>query len=303
MKGSTMKTIVPILLIVISTVSLVCAQPPAGAPARNAFYAMDTNFNDGKQRTPQETAAMLKELGYAGFGIVGTANIPQWLEALDKEGLKFYSVYVGVDIDSGKIDPAIMQAIEQLRGRPTVLWVYTNSKKFKPSEAAGDAAAVSLLRELADKAFDAGLKIALYPHVSNWVETVQDAVRVSDKVNRRNLGATFNLCHHLKICGEAGLEQILMDAAPYLLQVSINGADSGDTKQMNWDKLIQPLDVGSYDVSQVLQALRRIRYTGPIGLQGYGIKGDTPAHLKRSITAWEQIWSKLPARGNRTRSN
>ena len=184
-----------------------------------------------------------------------------------------------------------------------MLWVYTSSKKFKPSEAAGDAAAVSLLRELADKAFEAGLKIALYPHVGNWVETVQDAVRVSDKVNRRNLGATFNLCHHLKICGEAGIEQALMDAAPYLLQVSINGADSGDTKQMNWDKLIQPLDVGSYDVSQVLRVVRRIRYTGPIGLQGYGIKGDTPAHLKRSITAWEQIWSKMPARIQRTRSN
>ncbi len=298
-----MKTIVPILLIAISIVSLVSAQPPAGAPARNEFYAMDTNFNDGKARTPQETAALLKELGYAGFGIVGTANIPQWLAALDKEGLKFYSVYVGVDIDSGKIDPAILQAVEQLRGRPTVLWVYTNSKKFKPSEAGGDEAAVSLLRELADKAFDAGLKIALYPHVGNWVETVQDAVRVSQKVNRRNLGATFNLCHHLKICGEAGIEQALIDAAPYLLQVSINGADSGDTQQMGWDKLIQPLDVGSYDVSQVLRVVRRIRYTGPIGLQGYGIKGDTPEILKRSIKGWNDLWSKLPTGPQRNRSN
>ena len=298
-----MKTIVPILLIAISTVSLVCAQPPAGAPARNEFYAMDTNFTDGKVRTPQETATLLKELGFSGYGIVGTANIPQWLSALDKEGLKFYSIYVGVDIDSGKIDPAILQAIEQLRGRPTMLWVNMASKKFKPSEIAGDAVAVPLLRDLADKAFDAGLKVALYPHTGNWLETVQDAVRLSEKVNRRNLGATFNLCHWLKVSGDQNLEEILTAARPYLLQVSINGADSGDTQQMNWDRLIQPLDVGSFDVSQVLGALRRIRYTGPIGLQGYGIKGDTPAHLKRSITAWEQIWSKLPARTQRTRSN
>jgi sugar phosphate isomerase/epimerase len=298
-----MKTIVPILLIAVSTVSLVCAQPPAGAPARNEFYAMDTNFNDGKARTPQETATLLKELGYAGYGFVGSANIPQWLAALDKEGLKLYTIYVGVDIDSGKIDPAIFQAIEQLRGRPTVLWVYTNSKKFKPSDAGGDAAAVPLLREMADKAFDAGLKIALYPHIGNWVETVLDAVRVSQKVNRRNLGASFNLCHHLKIMGEASVEQALMDAAPYLLQVQVNGADSGDTQQMNWDKLIQPLDVGSYDVSQVLRVVRRVRYTGPIALQGYGIKGDTPEILKRSIKGWNDLWSKLPSRPQRTGSN
>lgn len=298
-----MKTIVPILLIAISTVSLVCAQPPAGAPTRNEFYAMDTNFNDGKARTPEETAALLKELGYAGYGIVGMANIPQWLAALDTKGLKLYTIYVGVDIDSGKIDPAILQAVEQLRGRPTVLWVYTNSQKFKPSDAGGDAVAVPLLRELADKAHDAGLKIALYPHVGNWVETVLDAVRVSEKVNRRNLGVSFNLCHHLKILGQEGVEQALMDAAPYLLQVQVNGADSGDTQQMGWDKLIQPLDTGSYDVSQVLRIVRRIRYTGPIGLQGYGIKGDTPEILKRSIKGWNDLWSKLPSGPQRTRSN
>lgn len=298
-----MKTIVPILLAAISCVSLVTAQPPADAPARNEFYAMDTNFNDGKARSPEQTAALLKELGYQGYGFVGMANIPQWLAALDKEGLKLYTIYVGVDIDSGKIDPSILQAIEQLRGRPTVLWVYTNSKKFKPSDEGGDAAAVPLLRELADKAFDAGLKIALYPHIGNWVETVQDAVRVSEKVNRRNLGASFNLCHHLKIMGEASVEQALMVAAPYLLQVQVNGADSGDTKLMGWDKLIQPLDVGSYDVSQVLRIVRRIRYTGPIALQGYGIKGDTPEILKRSIKGWNDLWSKLPSRLQRTRSN
>ncbi|NLH18354.1 MAG: sugar phosphate isomerase/epimerase [Phycisphaerae bacterium] len=298
-----MKRIIPILLIAISTVSLVCAQPPAGEPQRNEFYAMDTNFNDGKARSPEETAKLLKELGYSGYGFVGMANIPQWLAALDKEGLKLYSIYVGVDIDSGKIDPTILQAVEQLRGRPTVLWVYTNSKKFKPSDAGGDDAAVPLLRELADRAHDAGLKIALYPHISNWVETILDAVRVSEKVNRRNLGASFNLCHHLKILGEEGVEQALMNAAPYLLQVQINGADSGDTKQMGWDKLIQPLDVGSYDVSQVLRVVRRIRYAGPIALQGYGIKGDTPEILKRSIEGWNDLWSKLPARPQRTRSN
>ncbi len=294
---------VSILLITTSLVSPVLAQPPMGAPTRNEFYAMDTNFNDGKARTPQETAILLKELGYQGYGFVGMANIPQWLEALDKEGLKLYSIYVGVDIDSGKIDPAIYQAVEQLRGRPTVLWVYTNSKKFKPSDASGDTVAVPLLRELADKAHEAGLKIALYPHISNWVETVQDAVRVSEKVNRRNLGASFNLCHHLKICGQEGLEQALMNAAPYLLQVQVNGADSGETKQMGWDRLIQPLDVGSYDVSQVLRVVRRIRYTGPIALQGYGIPGDTPEILKRSIKGWDDLWSKLFTRPQRARSN
>jgi len=298
-----MKILTPSLLIAFAAVSFAAAQPPTGMMfQRSEFYAMDTNFNDGKARTPDETAAMLKELGYQGYGFVGTANIPQWLAALDKQGLKLYTIYVGVDIDSGRIDPAILQAIEQLRGHETMLWVNMTSKKFKPSDVAGDAAAVPLLRELADKAHEAGLKVALYPHAWNWLEAVQDAVRLSEKVNRRNLGATFNLCHWLKVSGDQNLDETLTAARPYLFQVQINGADSGDVKQMNWDRLIQPLDAGSYDVSQVLAALRRIRYTGPVALQGYGIKGDTAEILKRSIKGWNDLWTKLPSRP-RTRSN
>jgi len=63
------------------------------------------------------------------------------------------------------------------------------------------------------------------------------------------------------------------------------------------------LDTGSYDVSQVLRVVRRIRYTGPIGLQGYGIKGDMAEILKRSIKGWNDLWSKLPTGPQRNRSN
>ena len=71
----------------------------------------------------------------------------------------------------------------------------------------------------------------------------------------------------------------------FLFQVTINGADpTGD-----WDRLIQPLDRGSFDVSLVLKELRRIGYTGPIGLQCYNIAEDKSQHLSRSIAAWNRL--------------
>ncbi len=39
---------------------------------------------------------------------------------------------------------------------------------------------------------------------------------------------------------------------PYLFVVSINGADGGATNDMLWDRLIQTLDRGSFDVGRVL---------------------------------------------------
>ena len=41
---------------------------------------------------------------------------------------------------------------------------------------------------------------------------------------------------------------MMQDAMPYLFQVSINGADSADTKTMKWRGLIQSLDSGTYDL-------------------------------------------------------
>ena len=38
--------------------------------------------------------------------------------------------------------------------------------------------------------------------------------------------------------------------------------------------------------------LGELDYAGPIGLQGYGIKGDCRANLKRSITAWRKMQKK-----------
>ena len=75
---------------------------------------------------------------------------------------------------------------------------------------------------------------------------------------------------------------------------------------MDWDRLIQTLDRGSYDVGRVVKALRRAGYNGPIGLQCYGIPGDNRENLKRSMKAWREIRSRsakdlLAVRCNRSR--
>ena len=44
------------------------------------------------------------------------------------------------------------------------------------------------------------------------------------------------------------LKSRLKESIPYLSAVSINGADDGDTNEMEWSRLIQPLGNGSFDV-------------------------------------------------------
>lgn len=279
-------------LAVVIAARAVEAKGPAGLA--NPFFAMDTGFRDGKHSSPAARAATLAELGYAGSDLSGTGRIPETLKAYDAKGLKLFGIYAGVNIDSAKVDPGLVKAIEQLKGRGAFLWVPMNSRKFKRSDPAGDAAAVAILGKLADLAQPAGVKIAMYPHTGSWVERVEDAARVAKKVDRPNVGATFNLCHWLQVDGK-DLAKSLRYAMPHLSVVTINGADK-DAK--GWGRLIQTLDKGTYDVGKVLALLREMKYAGPIGLQAYGIKGDSKENLRRSMSAWRRLSGQASAGGS-----
>ncbi len=263
---------------------------PAGA-----FFAMDTATKDAKHKSAKEQVQMVKELGYAGIGCTAGKGLAEMAEELDKNGLRLFTVYLGVNIDPDqqKYGPELREAITVLKGRNAILWLFVLSKKHKPSSPEGDARAVEVIREIADMAAEAGVRVALYPHHRFWVERVEDAVRVTKKVNRKNVGVTFNLCHWLMVNDEKNMKPLIKSAMPYLFVVSINGADSGGK---DWKRLIQTLDRGSFDIYGFLKTLENCGYTGPIGLQGYGIGGDAYENLKRSMNAWRQLSERLKKR-------
>jgi sugar phosphate isomerase/epimerase len=272
-----------------AAVALAADDIPASRAMPNPFFAFD-NGTGGEQHVPfDEQARMLKELGYAGIGFTGTQHIPEMLKALDAQGLKMFSTYVEACVDPGKpaYDPGLKRAIEQLKGRDTLIWLYVTGGKA--SSDSSDDRAVTILREIAGMAEASGLRVALYPHTWLYVARVEDAVRLAKKVDRKNLGVSFNLCHFLKLDDEKNLELRLREAMPYLFAVSINGADRGQTNQMDWNRLIQTLDRGSFDVGRVLRTLKQLGYTGPIGLQCYAIPGDRRENLTHSMAAWQRL--------------
>lgn len=256
----------------------------------NPFFAMDTGTRDERHSDAASQAAMLDALGFDGIGFSGFAQVPEMLAELDPLGLEMFTVYINTDLETElqAHDMANKERIRAIEGRNAIAWLTISSKTYALSSENGDAQAVNLIREMADVAAEVGMRIALYPHTGCWLETVEDAVRLVKKVDRPNVGATFNLCHWLKVSKGQDLRETLEAATPYLFVVTINGADPGD----NWDKLIQTLDQGSVDVGEVLAILDELGYEGPIGLQGYGIKGDVHENLKRSMSAWRKMTAR-----------
>jgi sugar phosphate isomerase/epimerase len=240
-------------------------------------------FDNGTGRgvlTIEDQVELAKRTGYAGVFMSGTKDMPKWLAAHRERGLKFVGIYTGTDISkpAPAFDPGLPEAIRQLKGSGTLITFTVNGKSPE-----GDERAVPLIRQVADMAAEAGLEVALYPHHGFHVARIEDALRVIDKVQRKNVGLVFNLCHWLRSGDEANLAARLKEAIPYTKMVSINGADhTGD-----WDRLIQPLDRGDFDVKAFVKTVRAAGFRGPIGLQCYNVKGDREENLKRSMAAWK----------------
>lgn len=264
----------------------------AAAPAQsNAFFAMDT-IARGK---PETVVPLLRELGYDGLG--GKAGDAAMAAALKAGGLTFFNGYLTKSFDAGTpaLDEPLRRMIDAMQPHGAALWLAVDKVRdhgtaFPNSSPEADPVVLAQLREIAGYAEPRGVRIALYPHASHWLERVGDAVRIADQIDRPSVGVTFNLCHWLKVEGaQTDPAPALRAALPRLMFFTINGADTGDTKAMGWDRLIQPLDQGTYDTAGFMRTVRAIGYTGPVGFQGFGIKDDPRAVLRRSIAWWRGL--------------
>jgi sugar phosphate isomerase/epimerase len=272
--------------ILLATVLWAATPLVAASPLTNPFFAFDNGAGRDEHVPLEDQAELVKRTGYAGLGFTGTQHIPEMLQALESRGLKMFSIYVAARIDGEKpsYDPGLPQAIRQLQGHGTVIFLTVNG-----SAPDGDARATAIVREVADMAAASGLRVALYPHIGMFVGRVEDALRVVKNVDRPNLGVTFNLAHFLAAKDEPNLDVRLREALPHLFMVSINGAEH----EGGWDRLIQPLDRGEFDVFTLLKKLVALGYQGPIGLQCYHVAGDREENLTRSMAAWRKFAARM----------
>jgi sugar phosphate isomerase/epimerase len=265
--------------------------PPA---ATNPFFPFCMDVQDAKKRSLPEQAALLKELGYDGAGHLWLGDIPERLQTLDAAGLKLFQITTTVDLTPGKpgYEPAWKDVLPLLKGRHVQFDLLING--LKPRDPAGETRAMEILRELSDMAKDSGSVLLLYPHTGSWLDRIEDAVHLADKINRPNVQVMFNLCHWLRVEKSRDYRAALKLALPRLGAVSINGAEESSDAP-DWSGYIQPLGRGSFDVFGFLRALRELGYTGPIGLQCYGLGGDARVHLAESMKAWRDYSARLPA--------
>ena len=258
------------------------------------FFCFEDAFLKEHTNDPVFQAKLLKQLGFDGMELMGLDLMDEKLAAIEAQNLKLFMVYIRIDLEKKPAyDPRLLDFIRQVKDKGVTMWVHILSEKLKPSDPAGDDLCIPIIRELADFAAPYGVEIAFYPHSSFWLEKLGDSVRLTQKIDRKNVGAVFNLCHYLRTDERPLLEEKLINSIPFLKAVSINGADDGVTNQMDWNHLIQPLGKGNFDVLRILQILKDHHYAGPIGLQCYAIPGKPEEFLRVSTESWKSYIGRL----------
>lgn len=246
----------------------------------NGFFPM-SNCLSG---STAEQVSMVSETGGDGiFYVGGTSGIPGVVSVLGDSGLEVLAVYKGLDQSD------LSQAIDNLEGTGAQLMVYVPGAAYDNEQTV--IGEISALGELAAAK---GVKVCIYPHAGFFVESLEYAVELAEKIDMENVGVTFNLCHSLRYYNTSGIDfdsaiyTVLEQALPYLFSISINGADADGVK---W---IQPLGEGTFDTFVFMEKLLDLGYAGPVALQCYGVPGDKKENLAAAMAVWEDYKSRLP---------
>ena len=257
----------------------------------NIFYCFNNSMRLPNAPTDYEAQARLvKELDYDGISGSGEENYSGFRKGLDKAGVAMPEIYIPLKIDQGvpAYNPLLKELIKDSENRDLLVTLHLHSEMYKNNKQEGDLKFAEVITELADYAARYNVKLAIYPHIAFYCEDIDHVIKLVKLVNRPNVGAVFNLCHFLKVEGSDKLESQALKVLPYLFMVSVSGADKGDTKKMDWDRLIQPLGMGSFDTYPLVKLLKDHGYQGKFGLQCYNIKMDCKPALSQSINTWKE---------------
>ena len=259
---------------------------------QRSHFVMTNWFYKYKWSDPAAQIGTLAESGYDGvmLSLKDDPNrwkmLPAYLAALKKHNMRLTAIHARFYIEDGTYPQVIKDNLPLLKDTRVVLIPSVGSrKKLDRKDPKAVEMAVKILREMSDDAKRYGLGgVVPYMHVGNWIETIDDNLRIAKAVDRRNVGVMFHL-HHWQAVGNRDLETLREDltkAKSYLMVVVIQGTD----KDKATHKI---LGEGNFDMVPLVRTLREIDYQGPLGTMGYTQSGDIPAKLDSAYKAWEKI--------------
>jgi sugar phosphate isomerase/epimerase len=245
---------------------------------------------DSENRSPQERAGMLNDLGLTHFAYdyrdEHIASFKQEIETLKEHHIDLSAVWLWVDPRwEEPLNNAGREVFDILRetGTQTEIWVGFPDNAFEGiSDEACLAMAVEVVRKILQEAMGIGCTIALYNH-GGWFGEPVNLIRIIESVGSEKIRIVYNFhhAHHQVDQFEALLQKML----PYLSTININGM------KVEGPKIIT-LGEGDREL-EMLSIIRASGYSGPIGILGHTEGEDIRVVLERNLKGLETLKKEL----------
>jgi sugar phosphate isomerase/epimerase len=283
---------------------------PLGAQeSSQADYPLGV-FNFDFARLGADEASQISELesiGYGGLVMNLSANTPNKAKAALKtlhryqaaSGDDAFNVYAGYVVyyfntgaEAEKAQNAhIDQVIQSLKKSDAKLWVILRGGRGQvPKDSVQSEQIVEFLRSLAERTKAAGVELVLYPHDGALVETAEEMLPYLKEVQNGNVFISLHLSHEIRGGNGDRLNEVAAKIKPWLRLPSINGADIDSVNEtVGWARGIQPLTMGDYDSSKLLDALKSVDYKGPVILHTWGLQKAAADHHHTSYKRFQEM--------------
>lgn len=247
--------------------------------SRGRLFAWCIASHDAAQRTPDQRARMLRELGITrlawGNRMAMASMLPHYeaeMDALQAHGIEMIGRFLNSTFDEKEMT-LILGAIAARRSTPQ-LWV---SEAAVPREITTHEQRleheVNRLRPFAKLAADYGLKLGLYNH-KGWFGTPDNLVLIVKALAAEGLGNVgLALCMHWAHGWLDEFETVFDRVQPHLLALSLSGMTRGADAH---GPSIIPVGAGQED----LRIIRHIERSGWQGLAGVINHTNADARLR-----------------------
>ena len=281
----------PIYLITILTVMCyihACQAPDKGRAIfdKSNLVAWCIVPFDAADRSAEERAAMLKELGIKKMAYdYRDRHIPFFaheLEVMKEAGIEVSAVWLWVDMREGKvIGEASRKILDIMKesGLRTEIWLGFSEDLFMhDDDQANIEEAAGYIEVALQEAEAIGCSLALYNH-GGWFGEPENLVKIVERLDSGKVKIVYNFHHgHGQIDRFPELLEIMM---PHLSTINLNGMIPGGPKIV---------DIGKGSAEQdMMQAMLDAGYQGPVGILGHTEGEDIKNVLERNLEGLESL--------------
>ncbi|MFO7669263.1 MAG: hypothetical protein R6W31_06360 [Bacteroidales bacterium] len=245
---------------------------------------------DSVERTPEERAEMLDELGISQLAYdYRDKHIPSFkreIEVLNEHQIDLRAVWLWLDPRGddilGDAGRAILETLEET-GTHTELWVSFPEEVFHGlSDDQALYKAVTILSSVVEVAEEIGCTIALYNH-GDWFGEPENQVRIIRVMENDQVRIVYNFHHgHQQVERFTGLMDLMM---PYLSAININGMKVEGPQIIN-------LGEGDREL-EMLKIIAASGYKGSIGIIGHTEGEDIRVVLERNLKGLDRLRSQI----------